>query len=137
MQLRDRSGEAPSKATLSRARFKLDILHMMTRRGDWTADTFAHTFVYLGADASLQGGIDWYILQEDAVNVSSPGARSASLRSYAGSLSQSAAARWGFSRRGFSDLIENRSFWGSGRPLVILEPSKKVGGFAPHLFGRF
>ncbi len=47
----------------------------------------------------------------------------------------SAAARWGFGRWGFNALMENRSFWGSGRPLGALEPSKQVGGFAPHLFG--
>jgi hypothetical protein len=35
-----------------------------------------------------------------------------------------------FSRWGFSDLMENMSFWGSGRPLGALEPSKKVGGEA-------
>ena len=46
----------------------------------------------------------------------------------------SAAARWGFSRWGFSDLIENRSFWGSGRSRAAGRPFKKVGGFAPHLF---
>jgi hypothetical protein len=44
---------------------------------------------------------------------------------------------WGFSRLGFIDLIENQSFWGSVRPLGALEPSKKVGGFAPHLFKWF
>ena len=46
----------------------------------------------------------------------------------------SAAARWGFSRWGFNDLMENRSLWGSGRPLGALEPSKKVGGEAPLFF---
>ncbi len=43
----------------------------------------------------------------------------------------------GFRRLGFSDLIENLSFWGSGRALGAVEPSKKVGGEAPHLFGWF
>ena len=49
----------------------------------------------------------------------------------------SAADGLGFRGLGFNDLIENRSFWGSGRPLGALEPSKKVGGFAPHLFKWF
>ena len=37
---------------------------------------------------------------------------------------------------GFNDLMENPSFWGSGRPLGALEPSRKVG-VAPHLSGWF
>ncbi len=45
-----------------------------------------------------------------------------------------AAARWGFSRWRFNDLMENLSFWGSGRLPGALEPSKKVGGEASHLF---
>ncbi len=49
----------------------------------------------------------------------------------------SAADELGFRGLGMSDLIENRSFWRSGRPLETLEPSKEVGGFAPHLFGWF
>ncbi len=39
----------------------------------------------------------------------------------------SAAARWGLSRWGFSDFMDHRSFWWSGRPL---------GGEA-HLFAWF
>ena len=35
------------------------------------------------------------------------------------------------------DLAESRSFSGSGRPRGALQPSEKVGGFAPHLFGWF
>ncbi len=50
---------------------------------------------------------------------------------------ESTAARWGFSRWGFNDLMENLSFLGSGRPMGALEPSKKVGGEAPSLFGWF
>ena len=49
----------------------------------------------------------------------------------------SAADGLGFSRLGFSDLAEILSFWGSGRSLGALEPSKKVAGEAPHLFGWF
>ncbi len=48
-----------------------------------------------------------------------------------------AADGLGFRGLGFSDLIENRSFWVSERPLGAVEPSKKVGGFAPHLFKWF
>ena len=33
------------------------------------------------------------------------------------------------------DVVENRSFSGSGLPLGALKPSREVGGFAPHLFG--
>ena len=46
----------------------------------------------------------------------------------------SAADGWGFSRLGFSDLTENWSFWGSGRPLGALEPFKKGGGLRPPPF---
>ena len=49
----------------------------------------------------------------------------------------SAADGFGFSRLGFSDLIEHRSFWGSGQPLGALAPFSKVGGEAPHLYGWF
>ena len=49
----------------------------------------------------------------------------------------SAAAGWGFKRWGFGDLIENRSFWGSGRPRAAQKPFKKVGCFAPYLFKGF
>ncbi len=52
---------------------------------------------------------------------------------YLGSDGKGACDGLGFRGLGFSDLIEHRSFWGSGRPLGALEPSKKVGGFAPHL----
>ncbi len=45
----------------------------------------------------------------------------------------SAADGWGFSRLRFSDFIENWLFWGSGRPLGALEPSKKAVGETPHL----
>ena len=38
-------------------------------------------------------------------------------------------------QRGVLDLAENRLFSGSGRPRGALKPSKKVGGFAHHLFG--
>ncbi len=49
----------------------------------------------------------------------------------------SAADGLGFGRLGFNDLTENRSFGGSGRALGALEPSKKVGGEAPHLLDDF
>ncbi len=49
----------------------------------------------------------------------------------------SAAARWGFSRWGLSDLTENRSFWGSGRSRAAGKPVKKVGGEAPYLLKGF
>ncbi len=48
----------------------------------------------------------------------------------------SAADGLRFRGLGFSDLIENRSFWGSGQPLGALEPSKNVEDFAPHLFKK-
>ena len=38
----------------------------------------------------------------------------------------SAAARWGFKGWGVSDLIENRSFWGSGWPRAVQKPFKKA-----------
>ncbi len=50
---------------------------------------------------------------------------------------KSAADGLGFSRLGFCDLIENRSFGESGRPLGALEPFEKVGGEAPYLFKWF
>jgi len=31
------------------------------------------------------------------------------------------------------DLMENRSFWGSGRPRAAQNPFEKVGGKAPYL----
>ena len=43
----------------------------------------------------------------------------------------------GFSKGALSDLMENRSFWGSGRPQAAQKPFKKVGGLAPHLFKGF
>ncbi len=68
----------------------------------------------------------------------SPGAGPANhAERYPGRLLESAAARWGFSRWGFCDLIEHRSFWGSGRPLRALEASKHMGGFAPHSLDAF
>jgi len=33
--------------------------------------------------------------------------------------------------------MENRSFWGSGRPRAAQKPFKKVGGKAPYLFKGF
>ena len=37
----------------------------------------------------------------------------------------------------FSDLMENRSFWGSGRPRAAQKAFKKVEGKAPYLFKGF
>ena len=46
----------------------------------------------------------------------------------------------GFRRGRFSDLMENRSFWGSGQPRAARKPFEKVGGKAPYpskgLLGR-
>ena len=46
-------------------------------------------------------------------------------------------AEGGLAGGGFSDLMENRSFWGSGRPQAAQKPFKKVGGFAPYLLKGF
>ena len=43
----------------------------------------------------------------------------------------------GFSRGVFNDLVEHRSFWGSGEPRAAQKPFEKVGGFAPYLFKGF
>jgi len=43
----------------------------------------------------------------------------------------------GFSRGGASDLMENLSFWSSGRPRAAEKPFKKVGGKAPYLLKGF
>ena len=51
--------------------------------------------------------------------------------------SVSAAARWEFSRWGFSDFTVNQSGLGSGRPRAGEKPFKKLGGFAPHLLKSF
>ena len=40
----------------------------------------------------------------------------------------------GFSRGGFSDFMEHRSLWCSGRPRAAHKPFKKGGGTAPYLF---
>ncbi len=53
------------------------------------------------------------------------------------SMPISAADGLGFRRLGFTDLIDNQPFKGSGWPLGTSEPSKKVGGEAPYLFGWF
>ena len=52
-------------------------------------------------------------------------------------LGESAVARGGFSGGGLRHLMENLSFWGSGRPRAAQKPFKKVGGKAPYLFKRF
>ena len=41
------------------------------------------------------------------------------------------AARWGLKGWGVSDLIENGSFWGSGRPRAAQKPFNKVWGHSP------
>ena len=46
---------------------------MMIRQKQWAARGFQHHFINLGADASLQGGRDWFIVQEDTFDVSAPG----------------------------------------------------------------
>jgi len=43
----------------------------------------------------------------------------------------------GLAEGGFSDLIEHRSFWGSGRPPGGPETLKKIGTKAPYLFKGF
>jgi len=47
------------------------------------------------------------------------------------------AKKWGFAEGVFSDLMENRSFCGSGRPRAAQKPFQKVGGKAPYLFKGF
>ena len=83
--------------------------------------------------SSPQDSVGWgAAATTDFCRVDRPGGSSRSYMEIG--LAQSAFARCGFSRAGFSDLMENRSFWGSGWLRAAQKPFKKVGGFAPYLF---
>mmetsp|Transcript_50705 Transcript_50705/g.107571 ORF Transcript_50705/g.107571 Transcript_50705/m.107571 type:complete len:215 (-) Transcript_50705:317-961(-) len=57
----DEDAEVPSKTTLGRARFRIDILHVILRQKVW--ESSPPTFVYLGADSSPQGRVLRYLEQ--------------------------------------------------------------------------
>ena len=56
----------PHKTQLSRARVKLDLLLMRLRQCEFSRGV--PTFIYLSADASPQGGLEYYIVLEDKIS---------------------------------------------------------------------
>ena len=71
-QLADKNIRVPSESTLSRARLRLDVLSMLTRRDSFQASKTSF-FVTLSTDSSPQGGLDYLMTLEDRVSRAAAG----------------------------------------------------------------
>eukprot|EP00959_Pyramimonas_sp_CCMP1952_P026294 551917-Pyramimonas_sp.AAC.1 len=53
---------------MTRTRMRLDLLHMIWRQKIWSNRGF-NCFLYLAADASPKANREWFVVEEDSVNV--------------------------------------------------------------------
>ena len=69
-RIKSKEVPVPHKTQLSRCRVKLDMLLMQMRQQEWSG-TFAGAtsdfFVYLSADASPQGSLEYFLVLEDRI----------------------------------------------------------------------
>lgn len=71
-QIKSKEIGIPHKTQLSRGRVKLDLLLMHLRQCEFSRGV--PTFIYLSADASPQGGLEYYIVLEDKISRQNAGA---------------------------------------------------------------
>ena len=63
-EIKDKELAVPHKTQLSRARIKLDMMLMNLRQSEFAGEEW---FIYLSADASPQGSLEFYVVLEDKI----------------------------------------------------------------------